>query len=1193
MKKFNLNILTPLLLTLMLQGCMPDSLTKFKKDPPKKTTAAATTTTTAAPTSVVDQSGNTITFVPPTLFYYANTTNYTYNATVGVDIAQDLNANLDGTFGDPYQRTLFLRRCDLDITGNAQTNMLPSGLNLEVTTCQIVGKPLAITTVATAFCSNPSYTSQATCEAAPLTWNATTSTCSNPDYQYSNPTACTTSKNRWYPVGSPVPYRIVLSSPFLAKPMYTTIHIGAYQAPTGLAYNQTDSLVFKLDNLTNLGTNTEMISYVRSGLLTSSNGVTGVVKFLESSNNTVGVKRLVPLTVGNSAGFVANDFIYSSGGASGKILKVSGNTVYVERLYAANVFASGETVMHSSSYPLIWGDPLIIGPSTTISSINTSYVFDTNVTGLDNDDQYFSTKYNQTMIARVYQRAVPIDNIVPVTTTQINVLNGVSFSITPSLPPGLTFNTATGVISGQFSNLIDSFKFTVTASNPIGSVSFPLYLTAIDAPKNLSYTTRELISVASNTAFTEGEYLFQPITPPLTESTTGRVLRKYGTTLMSISTVNGQFLENAVIDSGNAFYSKKATILPNPIFYNVAIVVSNSATANVNDYVASNAVPSALGRVVAKDAVSNTLFIQFLNTSAVPNLFKEGDAVSFSPTSTVYVPGAITITEVEADNMKLTLSVIPAALAGTSPAMKAGDDLTVSLPAPAVISGDISGYVHKILGLDVYVSDISRKAAQAQYFRRNQVFDNNETMTQNRGTITAVAHDNFFIVERGSKVEIKSNVSQGSGIFYSIYPALPAGLTLNSVTGVISGTASFATGRTTYTVASENLVDESKFSFELEVRDYFKVAQTTSSAPSIIMHKYGNNRESRKCSINSTDIKNFVANNASVNSTALDIRCFIDAEEQDLYFNKLKLASSSGAGACEYIQIYPYSFWHYSPAKTDPAVTSYAYHTGCTTTPTAPPKAEDLCAGDYVKTGGPNCDEGAVTVTTHTWSMNNATPATCTVDTTTTTVMSCAGKKTNCLKGPVRDILTDVQIQAGWRSLLYASSSGTTVNSSFSAPFDSLDLTNLRAANGTVNNQCLTTNADADTWANYMKGQLITDNPFGGTDPDQPTVTGANPFYVVNCLDAARNIKARIRIVVREWNDAFKISDSIDADLPAAGALMNDNTIVFGKSNNDYYDWDDAYNTNALDGGGPAAANAGSCAVPNYTSKYKFPKSHL
>lgn len=1157
MKKFNLNTLTPLILIFILQGCLPDSLTKFKKDAPQKVSSAATTT--APPqNSVVDQAGNTVTFVPPTMFYYASSGS---NTTVGKDVSTSITAVVDGSLGDPQVGSLFARRCDLDLSGNAQTQLLPSGLNLEASNCQIIGTPLTITTVSTPFCSDPTYTSQVTCEAQSFTWNPTTSTCSNPDFQYSTQAACLAGKNKWYKVGSPIPYRVILQSPFLSKPIKTTVNIGTYQPPTQLLYNQTDNLVFKLDTLTNLVTNTEMVNYVRQGLLTSANGITAVVKFLQTSTNTVGVKRVIPLNLQNAAGFVANDFIYSATGAVGKIQNVTGNTVYVEKLYAANHFISGDTVMHSSSYPLLWGDPLIIGPATTISSINTSYLFDMSATNLDNDSQYYTNHFNLSSITRVYQRGVAIDSIVPFATTQISPLNGITFSISPALPPGLVFDPSTGIISGQFTNTIDSYSFTVTASNPVGSVTFPMTLSAIDAPKDLSYTTRELIAVDSFAAFHESEAIFQPITPPLTESITGQILRKYGTNLLSITTVNGQFLQGAVIDSGNAFYSKKATVQANPIFYNVALVVSNSAAAAVGNYASSST--GALGRVVAIDAVSNTLFIQFLNKNAVPFLFKQGDTISFSPTLTTYVASAVTINEVEADNMKLSVSAV-------APGMKAGDELTAALSGTPTV-GDLGGYVNNIVGSDLYVSDITRRPTQPQYFRTTQVYSNNEKMptpSAPAGSITAVAHDNFYVVERGVKIEIKPNISIGSGVFYSISPALPSGLTLDSVTGTISGTANFAAARTTYTIAVENLADESKFNLDLEVRDYFKVDQKTATAPSILFHKYGDSRISRKCRINSTDIKNFAAGNP-VNTQALDVRCFIDSEEQDLYFNKLKLLSSSGAGACDYIQVYPYSFWQYKPIQSNaltlpPTSQPYVYNTGgCAAAPTPAPTAAALCLGDYESVTGPNCDEGSVQVQVNTWNMNNATPAVCT-NTQTTSVLNCGGKKTNCLKGPVRDLLSDTQIQAGWRSMLYSSSAGNSVPSTFSAPFDSFDLTNVRVANGTVNNQCTLTNTDAENWATTFLPSQIDASGI----PTMPLGGGANPFYVVNCLDAAKNIKARIRIVVRDWNSAFDITKGIDADLPGsdtsgtgvlAADLMNNNAIVFGKSNNDYMDWDDQY----------------------------------
>ena len=309
----------------------------------------------------------------------------------------------------------------------------------------------------------------------------------------------------------------------------------------------------------------------------------------------------------------------------------------------------------------------------------------------------------------------------------------------------------------------------------------------------------------------------------------------------------------------------------------------------------------------------------------------------------------------------------------------------------------------------------------------------------------------------------------------------------------------------------------------------------------------------------------------------MDVRCFLDAEEEDLHFNKLKILSSAGAGVCEYIQVYPYSFWQYAPTQSAKE-TPYAYVSGCSLSPTAPPTPESLCPGNHTSAGGPNCDEGSFKVTTHNWSMDSATPQTCSIDSQTVTIMECGGKKSNCLKGPVHDILSDAQLQSGSRSMVYSAFNGTVVTSTFSAPSDNADASNLRVANGTVKNLCTNTNTDANLWESNQA--VLSD--------DNPLANGANLYYVVNCLDAAKDIKARIRITVRDWNKTFKIKDDIDYDLPggAGTTLMNNTTSVFGKSNNDYFDWDDAYN-------GAAAVNAGTCAAPNFTTKYKFPEDQL
>ncbi|MDD4973705.1 MAG: Ig domain-containing protein [Bacteriovorax sp.] len=1035
---------------------------------------------------------------------FSNTTNFEIQATT------KYVPQVDGTLISAAKFAYSFIDCTLDPT----TPTLPAGILLTPSTCLLSGLPLGLPA------TNPNVYKI--------------------NMKYKDPT---------------------YTGPGTEKTIQGTITLGVYYKPTLLTYTQHDKLLFKLDDTLSLATNIETSPYDRLGLLTSSDGITGVIKYIDAASSHVGVVKVIPITLVDATGFVKDLFIYSSGGAIGKIENVSGNTVYVERLTPALNFSAAEGVTKSAVYPGVYAGP----STTTIASIDSTYVFDMKIKSLDNDAQFYSTKYNQSSITRVYEKGVTINPISPIPSSQISALDGISYSIAPALPSGLSFDTTTGNITGQFTNTLASTSFTITATNPLGSTPFVMNLSAIEAPKDLSYTTRQLITVTSNASFNEGESLFQPLILPLTESVRGQILRKYSTNQLSISTVNGQFLEGASIDSGNAYYSGKTTVLANPIFYNIALTVSDSTSFAVNGYASSST--NALGRVVAIDTVSNTLFIQYLNTVAALNsrlLFQEGDTISSGLT---YSASAVTINQVEADNMRLTLSAVPAA-------MLPGDDLTAALPGTPTI-GDLGGYIHMISGSNIYVSDISRRATQPQSFRKTQVFDNDENMLVNRGSFTAVAHDDFVIAERGSTVAIKSNISLGTGIIYSASPTLPAGLTLNTLTGAITGVPTLATPRTTYTLSAKNLVNQSLFIFDLEVRDFFKVGEN-SGASSFIFHKYGDSRGSRKCSINSTDIKNFAADTTSVNLGALDVRCFLDGEEADLYLNKLKMQAIAGAGVCEYIQIYPYSFWQYAPIKT---TAPYTYTTGCKP-PSAAPTADTLCAGDYAGNGqgGPNCDEGSITVTTHTWSMDTATPTpACTVDTQTVSTMACGGKKTNCLRGPIRDILSDNQISTGGRSLIFSSSSGAVLSSTYSSPISNGDVTNLRVANGSIYNKCLSTNSDANLWTANMDALPDTDNPFG---------KGANPFYVVNCLNAAKDIKARIRIVVRDWNKTFKIKDNIDYDIP--GIAMNDQMLVFGKSNNDFSDWDDDYMNAGL-----GANNTGTCGAPTWGPVYQFPGPKL
>jgi hypothetical protein len=1106
MKTFNTKLIVALITTLVLTGCMPDSLTKFKKDPPKKDASTAIGTNNTP--TITDSSGNAVdpgTLVFPTKFYYGAVEGATPEEVFQLykNISTtDLLPNTDGTLADPIKRSLIFLRCELDTSGAVITRTLPPGLSLNPSTCGISGVPTAI---------------------------------------YSD----TTPGN----IGGKITYTVRMYYKSAAysgigteSSLSASLKLAIYDVPTAFDMTQNDTLQIQLSAkssalVSNIQTNTDsLVNYNRYGILNSNKSVAAIVKYVDASSSLVGVYRVQPLVVGSTIPFSVNGFVSTTANAKrGKIVSINSTTktLYVEALAPNTVFAAGDALDNASSF---------LAAESTVVSVDSSYKFPI-AAKVDNDSQYFTEKFNITSITQTYERGVTIQPISPILSSTILPANGILYSISPALPDGLSFDETTGVISGVFNDTLDATNFTVTAYNDLDESDYVVSLAAINSPQDLSYSSNQLISVALNTLFLEGENIYQPIAAPLTTSTQGKILRKVSTNKLSIQTLNGSFLSEASLDSGNAYYSEKnyVTLGSSPNHFNVTLTVTSAAAFTAGDYVGSST--GAKGRVTYSDTVNNVLYVQFLTPNVVSSTPAGVTVNSFTEGSTLdnvypHVLAEATIDQVEASNMVLTLDTT----AGFDP----GNDFTSS--------ASMSGYIYDWDDFNdadttndvIKVNEINRSSAVgSDYFRVGQTLDASEYYSSADAAITAVTHDNLIVVERGVPRVINANVSQGTSLIYSISPSLPSGLALNALTGVISGTPTAMSARKSYVVTATNLLDKSYYTFDMEVRDYFTFTEA-SGAKSFLTHKVGDSRLNRACRINAADILNGT-------SAGLDIGCNLEAEELELFYTKLKMTASVGGGTCEYIGFKPYAFWQYSPIKTTAKTIDYASSCSGGTAPgaavTTQPSALEDCDGNYTNEGGPNCDTGSFTVNTYAAS---ATGGVC--DTLSTAVFSCDGVKIACLAGPVTTVMNTAELQAGYRAQTVAAASGASKTWEIKSSVEFLDITNLRNANGVVNNNCSDTRADASLWANQA-GAVATESPFAEE----------SPFYEFTCLDAAKDIKARIRLTVREWNRTFRINDIYD--LAAAAAVptlipkkMDDvSSPMFGTSYNNALDWDDDY----------------------------------
>lgn len=293
------------------------------------------------------------------------------------------------------------------------------------------------------------------------------------------------------------------------------------------------------------------------------------------------------------------------------------------------------------------------------------------------------------------------------------------------------------------------------------------------------------------------------------------------------------------------------------------------------------------------------------------------------------------------------------------------------------------------------------------------------------------------------------------------------------------------------------------------------------------------------------------------------------------------------------------------------------------------------CQFDYSSTTprngttAPNCDEGSIT--THTINIisgvDGAGDPICTsdvdddqrakLDTITTSTVSCGGLQGSCLGGPGADLLEPRH---------NASISDNTELGYFTkaidieAPYDKGHLSNKYIANFSricSSTSNIKTNTLFDLTLNNIVGYEVEDMPLRAPYPSYPIDDNADgendyiikadhpfkgeayyyspssnvkPYYAIECLDQALDIKAQIRVFIREWDRSFSASNPYIArlsDINQAVPLMDaSGTQAPGQWWNDKGDWDDWFGDTIIYTNNQCSSlNYGFCSDSNYTDE--------
>jgi uncharacterized repeat protein (TIGR01451 family) len=326
----------------------------------------------------------------------------------------------------------------------------------------------------------------------------------------------------------------------------------------------------------------------------------------------------------------------------------------------------------------------------------------------------------------------------------------VSYGVTPALPAGLALSTTTGIISGTPTALSTSANYTITATNTGGSTTAQLNI----AVEEGGYRNSDLITINDNAAAS-------PYPSAIAVQTTTATITKVTVTIYGLTHARQNDLDILLVGP----LGQKVLLMSD--------VGGSASVANVN--------------LTFDDAAG-----VFLPTGAVlitTGTYKPTEGGTASDTFSAPAPAA---------PYDLNLAVFN----GTNPT---GTWSLYVMDDRGINTGSISGGWR--LSLQTTAPPVA--APSALSFSSNPATYTKDTaITNNRPTS-----------------------SGGAVVSYSVSPALPAGLTLNTSTGVISGTPTTLTAIANYTITATNSGGSTAASVRIAVNDIAPSALTYSSNP--------------------------------------------------------------------------------------------------------------------------------------------------------------------------------------------------------------------------------------------------------------------------------------------------------------------------------------------------------------------------
>jgi hypothetical protein len=400
-----------------------------------------------------------------------------------------------------------------------------------------------------------------------------------------------------------------------------------------------------------------------------------------------------------------------------------------------------------------------------------------------------------------------------------------SYSVSPALPAGLSLDKTSGQITGTPVAESPAASYVITASNAAGSTTFMLSLAvlvaapaALQYPSPQTYTAGTPVTLNPSVTGLVTRYAVAPALPAglVLNAVTGQI---NGTPTTPTAAAN--YLITASNGTGSTTFSLSLTILipaptalsyPNPQTYIAGTAIAAltpQVTGTVTRYSVMPALPAGLSLNVTTGQITGTPSTPTPMATYLITASNSTGSTSFLLTIAVLIPAPSALSYPSPQIYTVGSAIAP--LNPTVTGSVTGYSVLPALPAGLLLnptSGQITGTPTAPALAGIYTIAAANGTGHATF---------GLSITVRIAPPSGLSYRTPQTYTVGMAIIPLAPTVAGTVASYGVSPALPAGLTLNPTSGIISGTPTAASSAASYTITASNSTGSTTFSLALTV----------------------------------------------------------------------------------------------------------------------------------------------------------------------------------------------------------------------------------------------------------------------------------------------------------------------------------------------------------------------------------------